>query len=96
MYYVCVVIERIQTEQGMKTALVVSLIWGATSLNSYGIGRPHNLFAARKAILERRAAAAANRAGLITETKSGRELRDIYRYSYIFLPRWSQMPQVRE
>ncbi|MBO0930934.1 hypothetical protein [Fibrella aquatilis] len=80
----------------MKTALVVSILWAATSLSGYGIGRPHNLFAARKAILERRANSAANRAGIGTETKPARGLRDLSRYSYIFLPRFSQIPQVRE
>jgi hypothetical protein len=95
MYYVCVVRERTQTAQVMKTALLVGILW-AISLNSYGIGRPHNLFAARKAILERRAAAAANRAVTSPETKPVRGLRDISRYSYIFSPRFSQMPHVRE
>ena len=95
MYYVCVVREWTQTAQVMKTALLVGILW-ATSLSSYGIGRPHNLFAARKAILERRAATAANRVAVSPESKSGQELRDISRYSYIFSPRFSQMPHVRE
>ncbi|MBO0937926.1 hypothetical protein J2I47_15320 [Fibrella sp. HMF5335] len=80
----------------MKAALLVGIIWLTTSISSYGIGRPHNLFAARKAILERRAAAASNRAGTPSETKAARGLRDISRYSYIFSPRFSQMPHVRE
>ena len=95
MYYVCVVKERTQTAQVMKTALFVGILWAA-SLSSYGIGRPHNLFAARKAMLERRAAAAANRAAASPEAKTGRGLGDISRYSYIFSPRFSQMPHVRE
>ena len=81
----------------MKTALLVGILWAATSLNSYGIGRPHNLFAARKAILERRATNAANRVSAAgTDIKSARGLRDLSRYSYIFLPRFNQMPQARE
>ena len=83
-----------QTDRVMKTALLVGILWATTVLTSYGIGRPHNLFAARKAILERRATNAASRTA--TEIKPARGLRDLSRYSYIFLPRFSQIPQARE
>ena len=74
----------------MKAGLVF-LVLIALSQVSYGIGNTHNLFAARRAMLERQADYQRLKVALMQ-----RELRTTKRYSYTFSPRFSQMPHVRE
>ncbi len=74
----------------MKTGIAL-LVLLTISQVGYGIGHPHNLFAARKAMLEWQAEH--HRAKY---SPTHRESRVAKCYSYIFSPRFSQMPHVRE
>ncbi|MBO0949451.1 hypothetical protein [Fibrella forsythiae] len=74
----------------MKTGISL-LVLLALSQVSYGIGHPHNMFAARKAMLEWQAEHQRTKSPMLQ-----RELRSAKRYSYTFSPRFSQMPHVRE
>lgn len=74
----------------MKTGISL-LVLLAFSQVSYGIGHPHNLFATRKAMLERQAEHQRAKS-----TATQRESRVARRYSYTFSPWFSQMPHVRE
>ena len=74
----------------MKTGIFLVVLL-ALSQVSYGIGRPHNLFAARKAMREWKTNQQRGRVVL-----GQRESRVRRPYSYIFSPFFSQMPHVRE
>ncbi|WP_375444021.1 hypothetical protein [uncultured Fibrella sp.] len=74
----------------MKTGITL-LVLLAISQVSYGIGHPHNLFAARKAMLEWQAGHQRTKSSAVQ-----RESPLAKRYSYTFSPRFSQMPHVRE
>ena len=75
----------------MKTALLI-LVLMALSQMGLAIGHPHNLFAARKAMLTRQAE--------LRRAKSVplplRVNRTAKHYSYTFVPRFSQITHVRE
>lgn len=75
----------------MKAVLTCLLLLLACQL-AFGIGRPHNLFAARKALLQRRVVQPTPPA-LLRQTPRSAQVRV---YSYTFSPRFSQMPHVRE
>ncbi|NID10656.1 hypothetical protein [Fibrivirga algicola] len=74
----------------MKTGISL-LVLLTLSQVSYGIGHPHNLFAARKAMLEWKAEHQRSKSSI-----GQRELRVTKRYSYTFSPCFSQIPHVRE
>jgi hypothetical protein len=74
----------------MKTGISL-LVLLAISQVGYSIGHPHNLFAARKAMLEWQAEHQRAKSPAMQ-----RESRITKGYSYIFSPRFSQMPHVRE
>lgn len=74
----------------MKTGISL-LVLLTLSQVSYGMGHPHNLFAARKAMLAWKADHQRAKS-----TGGSQELQGTKRYSYIFSPRFSQMPHVRE
>ncbi|MEZ0487264.1 hypothetical protein [Fibrella aquatica] len=74
----------------MKTGISL-LVLLALSQTGYGIGHPHNLFAARKAMLVWKAEQQRSKPSV-----SQRIARLTKRYSYTFSPCFSQMPHVRE
>ena len=78
----------------MKTGILL-LVLLALAQVSYGIGHPHNLFAARKAMLEWKAT---HQRGKMVPGQFARQRESRVRrpYSYIFSPFFSQIPHVRE
>jgi len=74
----------------MKTGISLLVLLSLSQV-SYGIGHPHNLFAARKAMLEWKAEHQRSKSSI-----GQRESRVTKRYSYTFSPCFSQMPHVRE
>ena len=74
----------------MKTGIFLVVLL-ALSPVSYGIGHPHNLFAARKAMLEWKASH--QRIKVVLEQRESRVRKP---YSYIFSPFFNQIPHVRE
>ena len=74
----------------MRTAVVLLILLSSTQL-SYAIGRPHNLFAARKAMLALQAEQHRPRV-----SPAQHALRGIKRYSYTLLPQFSQLARLRE
>lgn len=75
----------------MKAVLTCLLLLLTSSL-TFGIGRPHNLFAARKALLQQRTAQPAS-SSLLRQVQRSVQVRI---YSYTFSPRFSQTPHIRE
>lgn len=74
-------------------AVLTCLLLLMTGSACFSIGRPHNLFVARKALIERRTAATAPApAGMRPLLRSAR----MRAYSYTFSPCFSQMLQARE
>lgn len=75
----------------MKTGLFL-LMFVSLSTAGFGIGHPHNLFAARRAFLSRQATV--HQANTLPAVPRGTSWAK--RYSYTFWPPFSQIPHVRE
>lgn len=74
----------------MKTGMALLILLSSTQL-SYGIGRPHNLFAARKAMLALQAEQHRPKS-----SPAQHALKGIKRYSYTLLPQFGQFARLRE